>query len=464
MILPGDVISRKTTPRTIINLVGAHQHTQSGHLRVAHISPAPLNNKKMVSLKLLILLLVINEIFGNYKNNGIEFTYQQKLLLAEKFVNVKFLVPFPQLNENLGAQIINLTSLLNTSWHKYQFGCDLSNLNTNESGLHFDLLAKHVSGQLQAAKEDLVEMKNELAETIGINEMGQTDSTHKRNKRGLPIIAFGALTAATAGAGIACSLGSIFGMCGESSSNREDIDFALNQLEQNKQEWIEVTTKVNDKFFILGSQMKEVRKTQNQIIETQRKHTTIINDAIKLIKENTRKLMACSQYFYARDQMLQLQTTIVSSLLAINNEIKTYRVATYSYKLNLLNSVMAMVNKVIPMSLLPRSALLGILQKVAFHQVQEADRLTHAIPTQNILTYYETKILTNVIVDPAGLLFKLVIPFASGSTALNLYRATAIPMPNGGSDGYASQYDLESDYIAIVATSLPITYNSKVAT
>ena len=199
--------------------------------------------------------------------------------------------------------------------------------------------------------------------------------------------------------------------------------------------------------------MKEVRKTQNQIIETQRKHTTIINDAIKLIKENTRKLMACSQYFYARDQILQLQTTIVSSLLAINNEIKAYRVATYSYKLNLLNSVMAMVNKVIPMSLLPRSALLGILQKVAFHQVQEADRLTLAIPTQNILTYYETKILTNVIVDPAGLLFKLAIPFASGSTALNLYRATAIPMPNGGSDGYAPQYDLESDYIAIAETN-----------
>ena len=77
-----------------------------------------------------------------------------------------------------------------------------------------------MSGQLQAAKEDLVEMKNELAETIGINEMGQTDSTHKRNKRGLPIIAFGALTAATAGAGIACSLGSIFGMCGESRRHR----------------------------------------------------------------------------------------------------------------------------------------------------------------------------------------------------------------------------------------------------
>ena len=283
--------------------------------------------------------------------------------------------------------------------------------------------------------------------------MEQMDSTHKRNKRGLPIVAFGALTAATAGAGITCSLGSIFGMCGKSSSNREDIDFALNQLELNKQEWIEVTTKVNNKFFIVGSKMKEVRKIQYQINETQRNHTTILSDAIKLINEKTRKLMARPQYFYARDQMLQLKTILVSSLLAINNEIKAYRVATYSYKLNLLNSVMAMVNKVIPMSLLPRSVLLEILQKVALHQVQEADCLTFAIPTQNILTYYETKIPTNVIVDPAGLLFKLAIPFAPGSTALNLYRATAIPIPNGGSDGYASQYDLESEYIPIAETN-----------
>ena len=296
------------------------------------------------------MILIINESFGKYKNNGTEFTYQKKLLLAEQFVNVKFLVLFPQLNEKLDAQIINMTSLLNTSWHKYQFEYDLSDLKTNESGLCFDLLAKHLSGQIQAAKEDLFEMKNELAETIGKNEIEQMDSTHKRNKRGLPILAFGALTAATAGAGIACSLVSIFGMCGKSSGNREDIDFALNQLEQNKQGWIEVTTKANDKFLIVGSKMKEVRKTQYQINETQRNHTTIFNDAIKLINEKTRKLMACSQYFYARDQMLQLTTTLVSSLLAINNEIKANRVATYSYKLNLLNSVMAMVNKVIPMS------------------------------------------------------------------------------------------------------------------
>ena len=70
-----------------------------------------------------------------------------------------------------------------------------------------------------------------------------------------------------------------------------------------------------------------------------------------------------------------------------------------------------------------------------------------------ILTYYETKILTNVAVVNSGMIFDLAVPFASGSTALNLYRATPVPMPNGGEDGYASQYELESNYIAIAEST-----------
>ena len=44
------------------------------------------------------------------------------------------------------------------------------------------------------------------------NDLGQ--KTLSRQKRGPAMLAFGALTAVTAGAGIACSLGSIFGSCG----------------------------------------------------------------------------------------------------------------------------------------------------------------------------------------------------------------------------------------------------------
>ena len=51
------------------------------------------------------------------------------------------------------------------------------------------------------------------------------------------------------------------------------------------------------------------------------------------------------------------------------------------------------------------------------------------------------------------MIFTLAVPFASGSTALNLYRATPLPIPNRGEDVYASQFELESNYIAIAEST-----------
>ena len=58
--------------------------------------------------------------------------------------------------------------------------------------------------------------------------------------------------------------------------------------------------------------------------------------------------------------------------------------------------------------------LFEILLKVALTQVQQTDRLTLAIPTNQILTYYETKILTYVALVNSGMIFTLAVPFASG--------------------------------------------------
>ena len=69
-----------------------------------------------------------------------------------------------------------------------------------------------------------------------------------------------------------------------------------------------------------------------------------------------------------------------------------YRVAIYSYKLTILNSVMLMVNKLIPMALLPRSDLEEVLRDVNHWQSDTNERLSLAIPITQILTYYETKI------------------------------------------------------------------------
>ena len=56
----------------------------------------------------------------------------------------------------------------------------------------------------------------------------------EKKRRGVPLIALGALTGVTAGTGIECSIGSIFGAGGSSTKNRVDIDFALQNLKKMK--------------------------------------------------------------------------------------------------------------------------------------------------------------------------------------------------------------------------------------
>ena len=83
--------------------------------------------------------------------------------------------------------------------------------------------------------------------------------------------------------------------------------------------------------------------------------------------------MACTQYFYSRDQNLKLQINLASTLLALNGEIKSYRIATYANRLTILDSVMTMIDKLVPMTLVPKGVLNKILESVATHQTKMKD-------------------------------------------------------------------------------------------
>ena len=130
-------------------------------------------------------------------------------------------------------------------------------------------------------------------------------------------------------------------------------------------------------------------------------------------------------------------------LVALNK-----RVERPAYHLKILNDVMKWVKKLIAMSLLPKQVLEQILNSVA--QMQTTSM---AIPPTQILTYYETKLFFMVAGDEFGIIFGLALSFASGSTALNWYRAILIPMPTNESDDYASEYETEAIFIAIAKST-----------
>ena len=110
---------------------------------------------------------------------------------------------------------------------------------------------------------------------------------------------------------------------------------------------------------------------------------------------------------------------------------------------------MTMANKIISVDLVPKQFFDEILQSLPTQQTKENDRLTLAISLSRILTYDETKLLKNVVVEDYRMIFCLAVPFTSGSTLLNLYRAITMLIPTNDTDGYASQYKTETDYLAI---------------
>ena len=202
---------------------------------------------QMISWKYLIFLTLIMHICYNdnktESQKGIDFIYQQKLLLAEKFVNIQFLVPFPGLNVSLENQFRNLSLLLKNSWNDYSFGCQLDHI-TNETSLNFDYL-HHTENEFKSVQLDILNMKSEFRGKFGTEEQTTKQTDNERTKRGAGLISLGALTAVTAGAGKACSLGSIFGACGGYSRDREAIDLASSQIELNNHLWAKIKGKVN---------------------------------------------------------------------------------------------------------------------------------------------------------------------------------------------------------------------------
>ena len=144
------------------------------------------------------------------------FHEESKILLAEKFVNIEFLVPFPKYTFEVKTQIEERLQTLADMWATPTIFCPMdesrpfnaSNKPFNVNWLHTKLLA-----ELQAAKNDVFEMGNETAILLTMEEQRQ-----RRQKRGLPAAAVALAGIGVFGSGILmgnqCSgITGIFGSC-----------------------------------------------------------------------------------------------------------------------------------------------------------------------------------------------------------------------------------------------------------
>ena len=133
----------------------------------------------------------------------------------------------------------------------------------------------------------------------------------------------------------------------------------------------------------------------------------------------------------------------------IHASVKSYRSALFAFRMNVLNSIPVLLQGHLPMSLIPMESLLAILDSVSLRQSKAKDRLSLAIPTTDLLSYYDSRLLDDAITVSEGLLLTLNIPFASRQTVFTLLEAKIIPMPLPDDLQLALTWNIEAPYLAL---------------
>ena len=123
----------------------------------------------------------------------------------------------------------------------------------------------------------------------------------------------------------------------------------------------------------------------------------------------------------------------------------------------MMNSIQPILNQYLPMSLVPRQPLLTILENVAAEQSRSKDRRSLAIPMDEIISYYDSRLLRDVTTVDQGLVMRIAIPLASKQTAFTVFRSIAVPMPQL-EPNLAIKWKLEAPYLAISEDNMETAY------
>ena len=138
----------------------------------------------------------------------------------------------------------------------------------------------------------------------------------------------------------------------------------------------------------------------------------------------------------------------------IHASVKSYRSALFVFRMNILNSIPVLLKGHLPMSLIPMESLIAIVCSVSLRQSKAEDRLTLAIPTSVLLSYYDSRLPADAITVSEGLLLTLNIPLAWQQTVFSLFEAKLIPMPFPDDPQTALTWNIEAPYLALSENKL----------
>ena len=160
--------------------------------------------------------IIADQDSGAILANGIIFNHVTKILLAEKFINVDFLVPFPKFEMNVSAELGAYINKLAPLWDASSWQCHLdysTNFQKNDSTFDIDWLLHQVENEITLAEKELEALR--IYTSSFLNTDDATAQALKRKPRAAPLAMMALASVGLSGSGIAlgsgsCGLGGIF--------------------------------------------------------------------------------------------------------------------------------------------------------------------------------------------------------------------------------------------------------------
>ena len=246
-----------------------------------------------------------------------------------------------------------------------------------------------------------------------------------------------------------CGLTGIFGGChDQGKTNAANIAELADYTEAIGDFVTQLHTSNDESFFMISKELAALNSIQKQMIALQNKNWEVIEEQFEIFRSNFHVLQDCNQMLFSNQQLNFNYDTVASMLSVIYSDVKRYRSALYSFRLNVINSIPSILKNHLPMSLVPRESLLAILESVAREQSTAKDRLFLSIPMEDLISYYDSELLQDVVSMDMGLLMTLSVPLASRQTSITVYEAKIFPMPQPEVD-QALRWVIEAPYLGI---------------
>ena len=244
---------------------------------------------------------------GAVLSNGIIINHVTKVLLAKNFINVDFLVPFPEFEINVSAELSFYLNKLVPLWDASSWQCHLdysTNFQRNDSTFDIDWLVHQVENEVTLAEKELEALRVYTSSFLNTED----EAAHARNRkpRAAPLAMMALVSVGLSGSRISlgvgnCGLRGIFGSCHErSKQHAANIQKLAAFTESLTQDVFKLRNEVNDKFFMVTTELEALKSVQKEMLEVQNRNWRNIAEHSEVFQHNIHVLRDCDHLLISR--------------------------------------------------------------------------------------------------------------------------------------------------------------------